>query len=494
MNNLAIHTSHDGAITVVKDDQFLLHAQIVRFNHILSSAIPSKKLLIQIKSLKIKFDRLLITFLSDSGHWLWEKMLRDYDIIDANTKIEYFGRDRHHLFHTFCARATTGPNKQYLVIDGHGSPLGKSGSVTPTGEKKIYEQESLFVDDKPVWQTQHGIGVAYEEVTAALLKQKYLAFRNCGKTMALSAYGNIDADLYPCLYEGLKTKGKIVVPNDLEIENKSTQDFLHTFQHAVENLIESLMPERDVTLTGGVAQNVLANSKFFKRPNFKVDPLCTDTGISLGCINAYMGGELQLPHPVYLGFEPDYYFLHYPTFKDCDITDTSVDEVCQILKEEPVALFQGRSEQGQRGLGNRSLLMDATHPQAIEKVNKIKRREWYRPFAPAIVHAFAKQYFEIQGSSPHMLHVFKAKESMEAVTSIDSTARIQTVTPNANPEFFKLLNTFREKYGTPYLLNTSLNLSGHTLVEDLNDLKYMLDNSPLRYAYLPTIGKLIFKE
>ena len=93
-----------------------------------------------------------------------------------------------------------------------------------------------------------------------------------------------------------------------------------------------------------------------------------------------------------------------------------------------------------------------------------------------------------------MLHVFKAKESMEAVTSIDSTSRIQTVTPNANPEFFKLLNTFREKYGTPYLLNTSLNLSGHTLVEDLNDLKYMLDNSPLRYAYLPTIGKLIFKE
>ena len=66
MNILAIHTSHDGAITVVKDDQFILHAQIDRFNHILSSAIPSKKLLIQIKSLKIKFDRLLITFLA--GH------------------------------------------------------------------------------------------------------------------------------------------------------------------------------------------------------------------------------------------------------------------------------------------------------------------------------------------------------------------------------------------------------------------------------------------
>ena len=488
MNILAIHTSHDGAITVVKDDQFLLHAQIDRFNHILSSAIPSKKLLIQIKSLKIKFDRLLITFLSDSGHWLWEKMLRDYDIIDANTKIEYFGRDRHHLFHTFCARATTGPNKQYLVIDGHGSPLGKSGSVTPTGEKKIYEQESVFVDDKPVWQTQHGIGVAYEEVTAALLKQKYLAFRNCGKTMALSAYGNIDADLYPCLYEGLKTKGKIVVPDDLEIESKSTQDFLHTFQHAVENLIESLMPERDVTLTGGVAQNVLANSKFFKRPNFKVDPLCTDTGISLGCINAYMGGELQLPHPVYLGFEPDYYFLHYPTFKDCDITDTSVDEVCQILKEEPVALFQGRSEQGQRGLGNRSLLMDGTHPHAVALVNKIKRREWFRPFSPAIMEEYAEEYFDIKNPSPYMLYVFKTEKDLPNVSAVDKTARIQTVNKKDNPHFYNLLSAFNKKYKTPFLLNTSLNLAGHTLVEDLNDLKYMLDYSDLKYAYLPEVG------
>ena len=127
MNILAIHTSHDGAITVVKDDHFVLHAQMDRFNHILSSAVPSHKLLIRIKNLKIKFDRLLITFLDDSGHWIWEKMLKDYDIIDAHTKIEYFERRHHHLFHTFCARATTGPNKQFIVIDGHGSPMGNSG-------------------------------------------------------------------------------------------------------------------------------------------------------------------------------------------------------------------------------------------------------------------------------------------------------------------------------------------------------------------------------
>ena len=81
MNILAMHTSHDGAITVVKDDQFVLHTQIDRFNHILSSAVPSHSLLIKIKKLKIKFDCVLITFLDDSGHWLWEQMLRNYDIM-----------------------------------------------------------------------------------------------------------------------------------------------------------------------------------------------------------------------------------------------------------------------------------------------------------------------------------------------------------------------------------------------------------------------------
>ena len=188
----------------------------------------------------------------------------------------------------------------------------------------------------------------------------------------------------------------------------------------------------------------------------------------------YMKGDLTLPNPIYLGLPPSYEFLHYPTFKDYDIVDTTPEDICEILKKNPVALFQGRSEQGQRGLGNRSLLMDGTHPHAVELVNKIKRREWFRPFSPAIMEEYAEEYFDIKNPSPYMLYVFKTKKD--------------------NPHFYNLLSAFNKKYKTPFLLNTSLNLAGHTLVEDLDDLKYMLDYSDLKYAYLPEVGKLIISQ
>ena len=174
--------------------------------------------------------------------------------------------------------------------------------------------------------------------------------------------------------------------------------------------------------------------------------------------------------------------------------DSGPEEICEILRKNPVALFQGRSEQGQRGLGNRSLLMDGTHPHAIKIVNTIKNREWFRPFAPAILEEYASEYFDIKGSSPYMLYVFKAKKKLPNVTAIDGTSRIQTVNYKDNPYFYNLLSTFNKKYKIPFLLNTSLNLAGHTLVEDLDDLKYMLDNTPLRYAYLPEVGKLIINS
>ena len=266
---------------------------------------------------------------------------------------------------------------------------------------------------------------------------------------------------------------------------------LQIFQKKTEAKIKKIMPTSNVSYTGGVAQNVLANSQFFKYKNFEIDPLCTDQGISLGAVNFYMNGKLKLPHPVYLGFEPNYEFLHYPTFKDYDIVDASPEDICPLLRKEPVALFQGRSEQGQRGLGNRSLLIDGTNPKAIEIMNKIKHREWYRPFAPAVLEEEAPEDFEIKGASPYMLYVFKTKTKLPNISAVDGTARLQTVSKKDNINFYKLLKTFNEKYKIPFLLNTSLNLAGHTLVEDLNDLKYMLDYSPLKYAYLPDVGKLI---
>ena len=457
MNILAIHTSHDGALSIIKDDKFLVHAQIERFNHLVANTMPSLSLMLRLKKLGITFDKVIITFLTDSGHWRWENALKEYELINSKTEKIYGADKNHHLFHTYCAKATCGERKNMVVIDGHGSPLGKSRSVTTSNEKKFYEQETIFQNDKAILQEHNNIGSDYEEKTAEILGKKFLAFKYCGKIMALSSHGGP----------------------------------LQAFQKATEAKIKKIMPLSDVTYSGGVAQNVLANAQFFNYKNFKIDPLCTDQGISLGALNYYTGGKLKIPHPTYLGFEPDYEFLHYPTFKDYDIVDAAPEDICSLLRKEPVALFQGRSEQGQRGLGNRSLLMDGTHPQAVSIVNKIKHREWYRPFAPAILEEYASEYFDIKGSSPYMLYVFKAKKKLPNVTAIDGTSRIQTVSQKDNLHFYNLLSAFNKKYKIPFLLNTSLNLAGHTLVEDLNDLKYMLDYSPLKYAYLPDVCKLV---
>jgi len=442
MNIISIHASHDGSITIAKKSKLLIHAQIDRFNNIVAHAIPPLKLLIQIKKLNIKFDLVLISWLTDSCHWYWLEQLLKFDLLKPKYKTLYYEDKNHHYFHTSCAKATVGESRNMVVIDGHGSMANKSG----------YEQESIFQDNKKIYKSQHNIGNDYELKTKEVFNLNHLAFRSCGKLMALAAH----------------------------------KKEIGLFQKEIEEKIKRIMPSEDVTYTGGVAQNVLANSQFLDYKNFKIDPLCTDQGISLGVMNHHLKNNINLKdNPVYLGFKPTY---DLSKFKHKNIKP---EEVCKLLRKEPVGIFQGRSEQGQRGLGNRSLLMDATHKDAVNLVNKIKKREWFRPFAPAVLEEYAVDYFYITGSSPYMLYVFKAKQIIKSICAIDGTSRIQTVSKKNNKHFYNLLKTFNEMYQVPLLLNTSLNLAGHTLVEDLDDLFYMMKYGNLKYCYLPELGKLI---
>jgi predicted NodU family carbamoyl transferase len=452
MNIISIHASHDGSITIVKDNKFYVHAQIDRFNNIVANALPPLKLLIQIKKLNIKFDLVLISWLTDSCHWYWQEQLLKFDLLKPDYKTLYYEDKNHHYFHMSCAKATVGGNKNVVVIDGHGSIVGNSRSVSPMNEKNFHEQESIFKGNKKIYHSRKNIGNDYELKTKEVFNLNHLAFRSCGKLMALAAH----------------------------------KKEIGLFQKEIEEKIKRMMPSKDVTYTGGVAQNVLANSQFLDYNNFKIDPLCTDQGISLGVMNHHLKNNINLhDNPVYLGFEPEYSLESFQT------TNITPQEVCKLLRKEPVGIFQGRSEQGQRGLGNRSLLMDATHKDAVDLVNKIKKREWFRPFAPAVLEEYASEYFDIRDNSPYMLYVFKAKKKIKSVCSIDGTSRIQTVSQKNNKHFYNLLKTFNEMYKIPLLLNTSLNLAGHTLVEDLEDLFYMMKYGNLKYCYLPEVNKIV---
>jgi carbamoyltransferase len=104
---------------------------------------------------------------------------------------------------------------------------------------------------------------------------------------------------------------------------------------------------------------------------------------------------------------------------------------------------------------------------------------------------YASDYFDIEGNSPYMLYVFKCKKDIQAIMANDGMSRIQTVNEKQNKHFYNLLKAYKTKYDLPLLLNTSLNMSGLTLAEDLYDIKYMLDYSDLNYCYFPEINKLV---
>jgi carbamoyltransferase len=246
-------------------------------------------------------------------------------------------------------------------------------------------------------------------------------------------------------------------------------------------------------LTGGSAQNVINNSKLLlKFNNLFCDPFNGDFGLSLGAANFYLNNKIT-NDKIYLGIPQE---LDTSIFYQYNIVDTTTEEVSKILLNEPVAIFQSRSEQGQRGLGNRSLLMSPINKKAHNKLNQIKKREWFRPFACSVLKEKAKEWFDMPiDESPHMMYVFKIKKKniLKAGVSKNNDSRIQTVSKKNNLNFYNLLKTFYKLTGVPILVNTSLNLPGEVLVETMLDLKELFDNSKLNYIYLPEINKLIKK-
>ena len=176
------------------------------------------------------------------------------------------------------------------------------------------------------------------------------------------------------------------------------------------------------------------------------------------------------------------------------------DVIDLVLKQNIVGLFQGKSEGGPRALGNRTLMFDPRNVDAKKIVNKVKKREWYRPFAGTILLEYAKEWFYMEGldESPFMMYAMKVKENkidlIPGIIHVDKTCRIQTVTQEQNYHYYNLIKCFYEKTGVPILFNTSFNLGGKTLVYTENDAIGTLQQSMIEYIYLPEKEKIIFIE
>jgi carbamoyltransferase len=175
------------------------------------------------------------------------------------------------------------------------------------------------------------------------------------------------------------------------------------------------------------------------------------------------------------------------------------DELCRITANiinngKIVGWFQGRTEFGARGLGNRSILGNPHISDIRDRINKVvKKREMFRPFAPSVTFEDYAKYFDSEGEVPYMNQVVKVTgyKDIPSVTHIDRSARIHTVRREQNPLYYKLLKEFEKISGTPILLNTSFNLKGHTTTNDPHKAIWTFENCDMDYLVM---GNLIISK
>jgi carbamoyltransferase len=238
----------------------------------------------------------------------------------------------------------------------------------------------------------------------------------------------------------------------------------------------------DLCLAGGCAMNSVANGKVREHTPFKrifIQPAAGDNGTALGAAYYVWNHVLGRPRSFvmqnsYWGPEFDQRAMHqtlsdrWHELQDFKVTRVGMDdELCawtaeRIAAGDVVGWFQGRMEWGARALGNRSIVADPRRPDMREIINtKIKFRERFRPFAPSIAEENLDEYFVGAVPDPYMVQVYPVRPEkrtvIPAVTHVDGSGRLQTVSRTTNPLYWKLIKAFEARTGVPVLLNTSFN-------------------------------------
>ena len=216
----------------------------------------------------------------------------------------------------------------------------------------------------------------------------------------------------------------------------------------------------NLVFMGGCALNSSANTllwKIFK--DVWIMPNPGDSGSSLGAAAALYGKHIEWKGP-YLGHDLG--------------GDYPVNEIVRELSENKVAaVASGRAEFGPRALGNRSILADPRDPKIKDKVNLIKQRELFRPFAPVVMEEHADKWFNMNFTSPYMQYTVKClkPDIIPSVVHKDGTSRVQTINKDQHPGLYKVLEQWLYLTGVPVLLNTSLNIKGQPLINDEKDIQ-----------------------
>jgi len=471
--------SHDAALAVFKDRELVFASHSERYSGVKNDAHLNDKLISEAKQWGepdeiIWYERPLVKTLRQLragqgfkylGKNNISRYLRQYDI---SAPIRY---TNHHLAHA-AAGYYTSPftAASIIVIDSIGEfeTLSIWNADQKKGLRRIYSQ-----------QYPHSIGLWYSAFTQRIglkpQEDEYIL-------MGMAAYGDplrfmneiLQEFFYPIDHESWKQiffntptvklrhnlhrgcmwwRPELNTPQDLMDIAAAVQAIYAYLLKYISNWARWKSPSGNLILMGGCALNCAANSTIVKDWNDAwIMPNPGDAGSAIGAPLAHWKQHIKWPG-AYLGhnIEGDY----------------PVEEALQeLLTTGIVGVANGRAEFGPRALGHRSLLADPRGPDIKDRVNNIKKRQLFRPFAPAVLAEHAKDYFD-GPTGPYMQYTSTCTDpGLPAIIHGDGTSRCQTVSVSESVGFRKLLERWYEETGCPILLNTSLNIKGKPIVND----------------------------
>ncbi|MCR4322913.1 MAG: hypothetical protein NUV61_02400 [Candidatus Azambacteria bacterium] len=508
---------HDGSISVIQGDEITTAIELERLNRSKHSGWKTpEEILHAIQALHI--DMNAVTHIAWADEFLFyhspkTRKLAEWVRKAFPNKIQ-IGIDHHmcHLASSFYA--STFEQAALVSIDGKGDM--KSVAIGHGQGNKISLISKV--------NSCYSLGRLWNATNSIMGMPGY---QNSGKTMALAAFGTpkylgFFLDFTKFLENGMfmfkdrgyedahdfdqmlfNSKQLIIryICDKIGIEPRDQNgsisqkhfDFVASLQAFTNMLVKHIIKAaleltglKKVCMAGGVALNGLANMSVLENLEMEdifIQPATGDTGLSLGASYYMYHHILEQPRQFsifspYLGksFSDEEIEL---VIKSYGLSFSKEENVCHaaarlIADEKIIGWFQGRDEMGPRSLGNRSILCTPEKAYMKNNINQnVKHREWFRPFAPAVLEEHAQEYFEINRSSRYMLFMPKIRPEkicvIPAVAHTDNTARVQTVLEDLNPKFYRLIKEFHKITGIPILLNTSFNDGGQPIVHSPGD-------------------------
>lgn len=536
MKIAGLWSGHDCSFCVLEDGVPVIHAELERYIREKEPKGDSPEFLLGVLDSSEDIQELASCF----PRSLLEKTSTGFL---EGRNVQWVGHHQAHAAHAFYS--SHADKALVFTIDGGGveSDQGHESATT------LWLGEGTTLRPLKIWPSHEiNIGGLWTRVTRYIfrLQNGWPRGHQAGSVMAMAALGDrerffpdfmrmLTTDIIPASRKPHNQPVGAYTGNDprhpylgkytdlADSDEQTKYDLAAGLQAATEELIRGIFeagirafPDTEhVCVAGGVALNSVAMGKVYDWfPQFKtvfIPPVPYDGGLSIGAaqyLYHHVKGNPRVKWSdnmsPYLGEKySDETVQSYldSCQRDGKIATRSVTEsdvVDLLVDQKIVAVFHGSSESGRRALGNRSILTDPRSPDMKDIINqKVKHRQWYRPFAPSIMAEHVGDWFEKDIESPFMSHVIKFKEEVRdkvpAVVHFDGTARLQTVKEVDNPVYYSLLSSFNKKTGVPILLNTSFN-DREPICETVEHALNCYLRTEIDHLWLPELGVLVTKE